>query len=253
MTQILLNLDQCDPSRARKDLIERVYKFGKELDSCRLDDTSSAAMVIDNDPSALPSLQPLMVSQAIESARKHGIDLCWGLPNNASGNCAFEAVINNVNARSCYEDKLPLDVRTYRHQWMTELQQASVNHPTLGAGFTDEEKEEYWQLLKRSGVWNVEFFGDLIVNGIARGSRKNLLIFNTNIEAGSPIYAIEATEFGGSIDSPIPVVLAYDGFHYESMHPVSETDIVSTMRLFDMYISGEYGFQRQDIRELLLK
>ena len=252
MTQILLKLDQCDPSRDRKALIERVYKFGKELDSCRLDDTSNAAMA-DNDLTAVPLLQPLMVSQAIESARKHGIDLCWGLPNNAAGNCAFEAVINNVNARSCFEDKLPLDVHSYRHQWMTELQQASLNHPTLGAGFSDEEKEEYWQLLKQSGVWDVEFFGDIVVNGIARGSKKNLLIFNTSLRAASPIYAIEATEFGGSIDSPIPVVLAYNGFHYESMHPISESDIASTMRLFDMYIAGEYGFRRQDIQDLLLK
>ena len=88
--------------------------------------------------------EPLMVSQAIESARKHHIDLCWGLGNEAAGNCAFEAVINNVNERSCYDDKLPLDVRTYRHQWMTELQQASKEHDTLGADFTDEEKQENW-------------------------------------------------------------------------------------------------------------
>ena len=197
--------------------------------------------------------EPLMVSQAIESARKHHIDLCWGLGNEAAGNCAFEAVINNVNERSCYDDKLPLDVRTYRHQWMTELQQASKEHDTLGADFTDEEKQENWDNLKTTGTWDIEFFGDLVMHGIAMGCRKNILIFNTTTAAGYPVYTVEASQFGGSINSPIPVVLAYNGNHYESMHPVTEQDITKTMHLFDTIIRGEYGFQRQDIPGLVKK
>ena len=84
---------------------------------------------------------PIMVLQAIESASKHGIKLCWGEPNAASGNCAFESVLNNINFRSCFRAKFLLPVLFYRYQWMTDLEKQSKNFPMLGAGFTDEEKK----------------------------------------------------------------------------------------------------------------
>ena len=62
------------------------------------------------------------------------------------------------------------------------------------------------------------------MHGIARGCKKDLLIFNTSPEASDPIYVISASQFGGQIDSDVPVVLAYNQFHYESLHPYSIED-----------------------------
>ena len=39
----------------------------------------------------------MMIEQAIESARKHGINLEPGVRNKADGNCSFESVLHNIN------------------------------------------------------------------------------------------------------------------------------------------------------------
>ena len=193
----------------------------------------------------------LMINQAIESAKKHGINLSQGTLNNADGNCAFESVIHNINHRDCFLEKLPLATQSYRWQWVTELEHDAENYPTIGAGFSPEEKKENWDRLKESGVYEIPFFGDLIMNGIAKGCHKNILIFNTSIQAQDPIYVIEAKEFGGFVDSEIPVVLAYNQVHYESLHPLTPEDIEKTKALVISYNNGGYGYQKKDIEYLI--
>ena len=164
-----------------------------------------------------------------------------GQLNNADGNCAFEAVINNINKRNCFPNKLPLTPLTYRVKWMTDLQNQEEKYPELGAGFTEEEKKENWEKLKQSGTYEVEFFGDFVIYGIASGCQKNILIFNTSSTAHCPIYVIDPKKFGGEINSDIPVVLAYNGSHYESLHPVSEEDVERTKHLVKSYLDGSYN------------
>ena len=50
----------------------------------------------------------LMISRAIVSAVKHGIQLEHGSPNPGVGDCAFEAVIQNNNDRRCFSEKFPV-------------------------------------------------------------------------------------------------------------------------------------------------
>ena len=68
------------------------------------------------------SQSPLIITRAIESANKHGIHLVEGIFNAADGNCAFDAVINNINYRECFSEKLSLNSEVYRHGWVTELE-----------------------------------------------------------------------------------------------------------------------------------
>ena len=42
----------------------------------------------------------LLITVAIENAGKHGIKLSPGLRNKADGNCAFDAVLNNINQKT---------------------------------------------------------------------------------------------------------------------------------------------------------
>ena len=195
--------------------------------------------------------QSVMVVQAIESAKKHDINLTQGILNKADGNCAFESVINNINYRHCFEHKLQHSVQTYRQRWMTNLENKSSEYPTLGAGFTDQEQQENWNRLKQSGVYEIEFFGDMVMHGISMGSHKNILIFNTNTAANYPIYVIEAKQFGGYTDTDIPVVLAYNQVHYESLHPVSDDNIEKTKALVNSFISGDYKLLGKDIPRLI--
>ena len=48
--------------------------------------------------------QKLMIDRDIPSAKKHGIDLSPGRLNQATGNCAFESAIFNVNDRKCFKE-----------------------------------------------------------------------------------------------------------------------------------------------------
>jgi hypothetical protein len=153
--------------------------------------------------------QSNMILIAIANAKKHDIDLLPGVLNRADGNCAFDAVINNINQRACFAEKLTLSSSTYRQIWVTELESESDNFPSLGAGYTEDERKENWNRLKESGVYEVDFFGDFVIHAIARGCHKNILIFNTSLEASFPVNLIEAKEFGGFTESEIPVLLGY--------------------------------------------
>ena len=129
----------------------------------------------------------VLVTRAIQSGKKHGISLVEGKLNAADGNCAFDAVLNNINERQCFPDKLLLSSVIYRQIWVTELEMESSKYPRLGAGYSNEEREEHWNHLKQSGVYEVDFFGDLVIHSIAKGCNKNILIFNTSVEAADPI------------------------------------------------------------------
>ena len=197
------------------------------------------------------SSKSTIIKRAIESARKHGINLEQGKLNKADGNCAFDAVLYNINHRECFQDKLQLDSEVYRQIWVTELESESSKYPRLGAGYSEEERKRNWNLLKQSGVYEVDFFGDYVMNAIAKGCHKNILIFNTSVVAADPIYVIRAAEFNGFTDCEIPVVVGYDQTHYESLHPSTEADILKTIDLVNSYTAGTYGYTKKDLPILL--
>ena len=237
---------------AKKPLSEKTkLKLNSYFSNLNIDNSAKKIIRLRGGAGNGDNESPLLVTQAIESAKKHGINLVIGVLNEADGNCAFDAVINNVNHRSCFNEKLSLSSEVYRQIWVTELEDESSKYPTLGAGYTKEEKEENWNHLKQSGVYEVDFFGDLVLHAIARGCNKNILIFNTNVAAADPIYVVEASQFGGFSDSDIPVVVAYNQVHYESLHPVSELDIDKTKMLVNLYIAGNYQYKKKDIPFLI--
>ena len=105
-----------------------------------------------------------LIQIAIDNAKKHGINLQSGVLNRADGNCAFDAVINNINHRSCFFEKLSLPSSTYRQIWVTELESESKNFPSLGAGYTEDERNENWNRLKESGVYEIDFFLEILLS-----------------------------------------------------------------------------------------
>ena len=99
-------------------------------------------------------------------------------------------------------------------------------------------------------IYERGIFGDLILPGIACGVRKYLLIFNTNLNS-PPIYVVDPRAFNVVPDSDIPLVLAYNMSHYESMHPCSQDDEQLTINLVNEFLAGTYKFQGKDINFLL--
>ena len=71
--------------------------------------------------SLLMAEKNLMLARAITSGRNHGVNLVQGTSNPGLGDCAFEAVIQNNNDRSCYTQKFFMPINHYRQIWVTDM------------------------------------------------------------------------------------------------------------------------------------
>ena len=63
----------------------------------------------------------MMISRATASGRKHGIQLEHGSSNPGTGDCAFEAIIQNINDRTCFQGKFNMSIDYYRKIWATDM------------------------------------------------------------------------------------------------------------------------------------
>jgi hypothetical protein len=188
-----------------------------------------------------------MVNMAISCAKSHGINVHRGVVNMGNGNCAFETMIDSINTRTCFEETFDGSPGYWRKVWMTEVEKIAFD--SFNGGLSRAEWKEGWEKLKQSGTYEYEL-GDLVLPGIAHCTRKDVLIFNTSPQAHSPVYVIQASTFGGSSNTDIPVCLAYDQNHYESLVPDSPEDIQKTIDVKKSYLQGTYNKTIQDIPAL---
>ena len=197
-----------------------------------------------------------MVNKAIASAwRQNKIELEHGRPNAADGNCAFESIIFNIQDREIYKEKVDMNAMEARQVWVTELQTAiETDYPhVIPDNIPGFNATQSWDKLKEEGVYEIELMGDLMLHAISRGSKKVILIFNTSPEAHGPIYVVTPEHYGGVRDSEIPVCVAYNQFHYESLHPKSANDVILTQELVYQYtaVPSIYKYGKKDIADLI--
>ena len=201
-----------------------------------------------------------VTQMGINSARKHNIRLEPGRGNSGDGNCAYQSVIFNINDRECFKTKLPMSPDIYRRLWTIDMMNKILDRKIpWNPGMTNQEIQDGFQDIMVSGVYERNFFGDMMMPGIACGVRKIILIFNTNINITTtghdPISIVDPRDYGGEIDSEIPVVVAYNLVHFESLHPVDELDIEETIKLVNSYSEGgykdAYGYTRCDMPYLI--
>ena len=198
-------------------------------------------------------------TKAKASAQKHNIKLKAGRKDRGFGNCAFESVINNINDRACFKEILKQTPNWYRRDWMNKMMERII----LGIcpwnpSYTDEQIKVGFEKLMDSGIYEIDFFGDMMIAGIACGIKKRILIFNIseNLQH-DPISVVDPNHFDVRIevDNTTPVVVAYNNYHYESLHPVDDQDKQETIKLAQSYIQNryhqEYGFTKKDIKYLI--
>ena len=194
----------------------------------------------------------MVVQMAIASAEKHGLHLSPGRSNPGLGNCAFEACIYNVNDRVIFHQKYTQSIDYYRRIWATDMENRSYSDPLLNNGYSRDDWHNGWSRMKEPGKYEVEHFGDLIIPAIGCGLQKILLIFNTNHNiAHDPISVIDPTAYGIHPSTSIPVIVAYNGVHYESLHPISDADIRRSMEIVKEYQNGSYHFTHNDLPDLI--
>ena len=193
-------------------------------------------------------------TKSIESAKKHNIKLKAGRKDRRYGNCASEAVINNINDRDCFSDKLLQSPNWYRRNWMSQMMEKLLDgRCPWNMGYTEQQIREGFAKLQESGIYEIDFFGDLMIGGIACGIRKRILIFNTSENLVHDPISVVDPEFYDvriKIDNTTPVVVAYNNYHYENLHTIDEEDRQETMRLVDSYMKDrykvDYGFTKED-------
>ena len=98
-------------------------------------------------------------TKAIASATKHNIKLKAGRKDRGYGNCVFEAVINNINDRACFTEKLRQTPNWYRRIWMDEMMERMIAEGCpWNPGYTEQQLREGFEKLKESGVYEIDFF-----------------------------------------------------------------------------------------------
>ena len=191
-----------------------------------------------------------MISRSKRSAKYHGINLKHGTPNPGTGDCAIQSVLQNINDRRTFKEKFPLSTNYYRRMWATDMANRTVD--TDWNIYSRDEWLRGWQDMMIPGTYERGIYGDLMLPGIACGVRKILLIFNTNPETPhDPIYVVDPMQFNIQPDSEMPIILAYNMSHYESMHPCSEADVRGTAELVREYLGTRYRFNKNDFPFLL--
>ena len=78
-----------------------------------------------------------IIEVAIENAAHHGINLHAGVGNLANGNCLFEAVIDSINIRDCFNEHLDESPNFYRNLWMSEVER--VGYETWSNGLSKDQ------------------------------------------------------------------------------------------------------------------
>ena len=117
---------------------------------------------------------------------------------------------------------------------------------------TPQQWIEGWKQMQEPGAYERGIYGDLMLPGIACGVRKKLLIFNTNPDTPhDPIYITDPSDFNVNPDSDIPILLAYNMSHYESLEPLEEADLIATINLVKEYQAGKYRYGRKDMHTLI--
>ena len=89
--------------------------------------------------------------------------------------------------------------------------------------------------MKKDRVYETEL-GDIALVAVARAIHMDLLIFNTNAEISiSPIETINADQYEGGYRINInPIILAYNGSHFESHETLNQEDDKKTIELVNL-------------------
>ena len=86
--------------------------------------------------------------------------------------------------------------------------------------------------MKKDRVYETEL-GDIALVAVSRAIHMDILIFNTNADISiSPVEIVSADQFEGGFRINInPIILAYNGIHFESLETLSPEDDKTAIKL----------------------
>ena len=160
------------------------------------------------------------VDDAVKLVPDFQVDLQRSTSNSASGDSIVESVLINLQ-RDVFPKCFLETPLFYRKKWVAIAKQITREHPIFAA-FDEQLFSAKWDLLSTQGVYDVDLFGDVILPVIAHCIKKDILVFEVSVNRSLP-FIVPASGFGAEADSAYPVVLCYNGVHYESLIPTDCT------------------------------
>ena len=118
--------------------------------------------------------------------------------------------------------------------------QARANFPG-----TNAEWEKTWEKLSQPGTYEVEG-ADLMVAGLAHCLTVNFMILNT-AKNSTPFSFVAADVWGGPSTKSPPLLLVYDGSHYETVVAETKKDETFCTELFIEWKNNDFKLSHQDI------
>lgn len=179
----------------------------------------------------------LMLSTSISIASTLGINLKPGVSTQGRGDCIIEACVDQF-LQSDFEELTEKEKEP--QYWRLKVADMVENNITaysmyrMVKGKTKGSKQQQWTCdwaqLRKCGQFQCQA-GDLMAPGLATVLHKNILVFNTHPDTTSPITIHLAATLGGSVTTETPIILCYNGYHYEGLLPVSSVDKKRTTEL----------------------
>jgi hypothetical protein len=183
---------------------------------------------------------------AIDIGSEHKISLKAGNPNRADGNCLYESIMDQINKRICFTENLGNTPGFYRRIWNIEGENKVKQSVWYPYKYTEEEWKAAWKILQDTNQYDIEYFGNMAILSCALSLKKDILIINTpwkktNASAHGPVNVVYADGMDSTNkkSTNIPLVLAYNGDHFESLIP-ADKDVAKTVQLVDDYKTGTY-------------
>ena len=102
--------------------------------------------------------------------------------------------------------------------------------------------------MKTDKIFKTEL-GDIALVAAARAIHKDILVFNTNKHISiSPIEIICADHYGGGYrNNENPILLAYNGIHFESLETMSIEDDKKAIELVKLKKANRYTLDKTHI------
>ena len=157
----------------------------------------------------------------MSNAFRHGLNLNPGKLNSANGNCLWESIIYNILGRICFKNKTKETSKQLRLRSLNAAQAQAQLLPFIESNTTEAE----WTHIKKDKLFETKL-GDICLVAASRAIKKDLLIFNTNKTISiSAMALIGAKDYeGGQLTDINPIVIGYNGTHFESLETISPED-----------------------------
>ena len=208
---------------------------------------------MDEELNRLKNLE-ISVQEIIEKSKSiaahHDMILRHGVPNRGNGDCAPESAIDNLNLRDEFHP-----FRDTIYSTPQELRDAVVKNLKGNKAAFEFGGYSDWQIwkqelnkLRQPREWASKI-SDMMLPGIAFTLKKNILIIKTRPASATekPIDLVLPETFGTVSNTEIPIILAYNGNHYEGMVPEGPVDIQQSIEVVQQIKNNEYNVRFADL------